>query len=235
MHMKDVKKIALMQPYLFPYLGYFQLVASVDEFIFYDDVNFIKQGWINRNRIRVKQKPFLFTVPVIGASSNRMINQTKIDDKTLFWWRRRFEKTLMQSYKNSPYLDVVIDLIKRVVSYHDNIACLASASVMACSQLLELNTSFKFSSLHYPGKYNRGKERIWQICHAARANTYINSMGGTALYDKREFLDKGINLYFMQPLHRKCIDENLNLSILHLLLELGPTKTRKLVEACQVG
>ena len=72
-------KVAVMQPYVFPYIGYFQLIHSVDTFIFYDDVNFIKRGWINRNKILVNNKAFLFTIPLIKASQNKLIKDTLID------------------------------------------------------------------------------------------------------------------------------------------------------------
>ena len=77
-------KIAIMQPYLFPYLGYFQLINAVDKFIVYDDVAFIKQGWINRNNILLDQKKHLFSVPVKGISSYAAINETLKVLSTIF-------------------------------------------------------------------------------------------------------------------------------------------------------
>ena len=68
-------KVAIMQPYIFPYLGYFQLIKSVDKFIFYDDVNFIKKGWINRNKILINGKESIITFPLIKASQNKLINE----------------------------------------------------------------------------------------------------------------------------------------------------------------
>src|SRR5690606_3799363 len=96
-------KIAIMQPYLFPYLGYFQLINAVETFVFYDDVNFIKRGWINRNQILVDNKAALFTVPLKKASQNKLINEIDmaIDEK----WLSQFFKTIEQNYKNAPYFD----------------------------------------------------------------------------------------------------------------------------------
>ena len=71
-------KLAIMQPYLFPYLGYFQLIAAVDKFVFYDDVNFIKNGWINRNRLLISGKVNYITIPLSGASSFLKINQVLV-------------------------------------------------------------------------------------------------------------------------------------------------------------
>ena len=72
-------KVGIMQPYLFPYIGYFQLIKAVDTFVFYDDVNYIKGGWINRNTILVNNKPNKFTVSLTGSSSFSLISETKID------------------------------------------------------------------------------------------------------------------------------------------------------------
>ena len=78
-------KIAIMQPYIFPYIGYFQLVQAVEMFVFYDDVNYIKGGWINRNRILINNQPSYVTIPLKGASPNKLICEIEfIDSKRKF-------------------------------------------------------------------------------------------------------------------------------------------------------
>ena len=69
---------AIMQPYLFPYIGYFQMIHSVDIFVFYDDVNFINRGWINRNRILINSEPKFITMELLKASQNKLINEIEI-------------------------------------------------------------------------------------------------------------------------------------------------------------
>jgi hypothetical protein len=93
-------KLAIMQPYIFPYIGYFQLIKAVDKFVIYDDVNFINRGWINRNRILVNGKDSLFTIPLKEASQNKLINDIDVnwDDA----WKSKWLKTLEQSYKKAP-------------------------------------------------------------------------------------------------------------------------------------
>ena len=76
-----MKKVAIMQPYLFPYIGYFQLLNAVDIFVLFDDVNYINRGWINRNRILLNGKPHLFTIPLHKASQNKLINEIEIMKK----------------------------------------------------------------------------------------------------------------------------------------------------------
>ena len=103
-------KIAIMQPYFFPYLGYWQLMNIVDKFVIYDDVNYIKRGWINRNRILVEGKPFYIHVPVMKASQNKIINEMEVFvDSSL---RKKELKTIELAYKKAPFFDSVYPLIK---------------------------------------------------------------------------------------------------------------------------
>src|ERR1700743_3529780 len=92
--------IAVMQPYIFPYLGYYQLVNAVDDFIFFDDVNYINKGWINRNRILQNNEDFRFTIPLNKASQNRLINEIEIADFSK--WRTDFTRILENNYKKAP-------------------------------------------------------------------------------------------------------------------------------------
>ena len=87
-------RIAIMQPYLFPYIGYFQLMQAVDRFIVYDDVAFIKQGWINRNYIMASGRPLLFTLPLEKISSHKLIKDTDIDQRVYRSWCQKFFKTI---------------------------------------------------------------------------------------------------------------------------------------------
>ena len=104
-----MKKLALCQPYFSPYLGYFQLINAVDVYVSYDDVNFIKGGWINRNRVKVNGSNMIFNIPLIKQSSFKKINETYID-----WDNRgidKFLKTINQSYNKSPHRDNVMDIL----------------------------------------------------------------------------------------------------------------------------
>jgi NDP-sugar pyrophosphorylase family protein len=76
-------KLAIMQPYLFPYIGYFQLIHAADLFVLYDDVNFRKQSWINRNKILLNGKDYTFTIPCRGVSSNKLINAVILKNKKI--------------------------------------------------------------------------------------------------------------------------------------------------------
>jgi len=92
-----------MQPYVFPYIGYFQLIELADVFVFYDDVNFIKQGWINRNNVLANNKSLLFTIPLNKISSFVKINEVIINENFFNKWQNKFLRTIEQSYKKAPF------------------------------------------------------------------------------------------------------------------------------------
>ena len=112
--------VGIMQPYFFPYIGYFQLIAAVNKFVIYDDVNFIQGGWINRNNILINKKSSLFTVPLVKVSSNTLINDTKINLKFYNVWKVKFLRSLEHSYKKAPYFTEVYNLIENVLEINEN-------------------------------------------------------------------------------------------------------------------
>lgn len=184
-----------MQPYFFPYIGYFQLIQSVDKFVFYDDVNFIKNGWINRNRILINNTAGYLTVPLRQASSNKLINQIAFVDT-----RTKLKKTIEQAYKKAPYFDHVMNLVTECLLFRtDLIAELAEHSVVATSKFLGLNTVFERSSILYNSSQGLEKaERLIQICNLNNATTYHNPIGGQLIYDKKDFTASNIELKFLR-------------------------------------
>ncbi len=188
-------KIAIMQPYFFPYIGYFQLIKSVDKFVFYDDVNFIKNGWINRNRILTNGAPSYFTIPLKGASSNKLINQIEFLDVTA-----KLKKTIEQVYKKAPHFVTVADLVFECLSFQTSlISELAENSVIKTSKFLGLNTVFERSSSLYNDSQGLAKtERLIKICKLSSAFTYHNPAGGQLIYDKKDFWVSNIELRFLQ-------------------------------------
>lgn len=191
-----------MQPYFFPYLGYFQLVSSVEKFVFYDDVSYIKQGWINRNRINLNGEPWTFSIPIAKQSSFRQIRETKISNHLP--WRERTLKTIMQAYRRSPYFMTVFPIIEEVFNGPaDSIAELAKQSVLRVSKYLSLQTFFQDSSVAYNNQDLRAEERVIDICLKEKASRYVNLVGGQELYGRDHFSREGIDLCFLQmkPIH----------------------------------
>jgi hypothetical protein len=187
-------KLAVMQPYFFPYVGYYQLACSVDEFVFFDDVNFIKKGYINRNAILLNGDRFDFSVPVSAVSQNR-----KISEHSYVGDFKNFLKQIQNSYKKAPFFSQVYGLIEQVVVDADlSVPTKNSKSIKAVFEYLGTGPKFSFASeLEVPDEF-RAQDRIIEICKKKRATEYHNSAGGRALYDSDVFRSNGIELRFVE-------------------------------------
>lgn len=185
-----------MQPYLFPYAGYFSLIGQVDKFVFYDDVNFIKGGWINRNRLLIGGEVRYFTVPLVGASPNLKINEVKIQARTI--WERKLLASIQQSYSKAPNFAMAFDCVREVFSggAHEGIAQLAKRSIRITAERIGISVEFVDSSTVYGNHHLSSSTRILDICRIEGARTYVNPPGGKALYSCEEFLAHGVNLKF---------------------------------------
>jgi len=190
-------RIAVMQPYLFPYIGYFQLIESVDKFVVYDDVTFIKQGWINRNNILLNGKAFLFTVPILNVSSFTLIKDTLISRKQP--WAEKLLKTLEQAYKKGPFYSTVAALVERgIKSDCETIGAMATESIRAVCQYLGIATEIITGSAHYANQHLSAQDRIIDICKQEKASQYHNPIGGQELYSKEDFAAEDIKLHFIK-------------------------------------
>ncbi len=184
-----------MQPYLFPYLGYFQLIRSADVFVVYDDVNYIKGGWINRNFIIAQDGKQLFTLPLEGASSNKLINQVMVGNR-----RMKVIETIRQRYSKAPRFSVVMPLLEEIVFQNENnLALFLDYGLRKICNYLDLNPDWHISSALNKDNNLRGQDKVLAICQQLGATHYNNVPGGKALYDKKAFSRRGIQLSFVQP------------------------------------
>ncbi len=227
-------KIAIMQPYIFPYIGYFQMISAVDKFVFYDDVNFIKQGWINRNKILVSGQDHLFTVPLSRATSFTLIKDTVVNEKLYELWKIKFLQTLSQSYKRAPYFQPVYNLISEILNKSPgSISELAIESIQSVSRYMNLKTQFIISSQSYQNRHLERQERLFDICRQENSYHYINAAGGQELYKKEDFLAQGIRLDFIKslPLEYKQFTNPFvpYLSIIDLLMFNNPDEVNGLL------
>lgn len=192
--------LGVMQPYLFPYLGYFQLIQAVDRFVLYDDVAYIKQGWVNRNQVSVAGKPLLFTLPLKGASSNTLIRELVVDPAQYRPWRTKFLRTVGQAYARAPHAPEVLALLAAALPEEAaRLAPLLAGSIRAVLQRAGCTTEVVEGALHYNNAHLHGQERILDICAQEGASTYVNAPGGRALYDHTRFREQGVALRFIQP------------------------------------
>lgn len=192
--------LAIMQPYLFPHIGYFQLINAADKFVIYDDVNFIKGGWINRNNILVNKKANLFTLPLSQLSPFTLIKSTEINRVLFAHWKNKFFRTVEQAYKKAPYYKIVLPIISEGfnITSGNSISKLAITALRSVCNYLEIQTPFVESSSIYNNKHLSGKERVIDICKQEKAEQYINTIGGKELYDKTEFEANSIKLNFIK-------------------------------------
>ncbi len=192
-------RLAIMQPYFFPYQGYFQLIASVDRFVVYDDVAYIKNGWVNRNRILGSSGPEYVTVPLTGASSFRSIRETQCAPPAR--WRDKMLRTLAQVYARAPERDAGMELAQRALAAADggSLRDLAVASLKEVCAFAELSATWQETSAAYADADLAGVHRVLDICRIENASCYVNVPGGRALYQADVFEAKGIQLKFLKP------------------------------------
>ena len=205
-----------MQPYFLPYLGYFQMVNAVDRFVFYDDVNYIKGGWINRNFLG----DGLFTIPLIKLSSFKKINEIEVN-----WSSReiiKLEKRIKQNYSKSPNFKAVFQIIESIFDERPNlISDLCSESIVKFSKYLNIDTKFTTSSELKYKKLADKESTLIGLCKQLNASHYINPIGGIDLYSKKTFKDHSIKLSFIKGMTSKsildvCMQNEKEQIILHL-------------------
>lgn len=189
--------LAIMQPYFLPYIGYFQLMDTVDTFVLYDDVAFINRGWVNRNHLLINGQEFLFTVPLKEASQNKTIREITLADDTK--WRSKLLKTIEQGYRKAPCYAVVQPLTEKIVNFAtDSLADYIRHSFEVLSSYIGITTTLVPSSTIYQNGHLKAQERILDICQQTSATQYINPVGGLELYDKSCFSEAGVRLDFIK-------------------------------------
>lgn len=187
-------KVAIMQPYFFPYIGYWQLINMVDTFVIYDDVNYIKRGFINRNYLLQNQQLQLFTLELISASQNKNINEIIIGSNT-----SKILKTIKYNYTKAPHFDTVYPLIESIFCTKEkNLSQFLGNSLQQISEFLEINTNFLYSSNINNDKSLQAQDRLIEISQLLDATDYVNTIGGAELYNKDDFRKAGIHLSFIK-------------------------------------
>ncbi|TCI78111.1 hypothetical protein EVJ20_07985 [Exiguobacterium sp. SH0S1] len=223
-----------MQPYYFPYLGYFQLMAAVDTFVILDDVQFIKGGWIHRNTILLEGKTKPILMPVEHMSQLRLINE---HDRVLDSKQRHSQLRLIRhAYQRAPHFDDVMPMVERIMKDEErNVAAYLGRLLSEVRDYVGLDTSIVYSSELTNDKTTKREHLVLSICEHLDADHYINAIGGTALYDKAMFAESGVELDFikMDPVTYRQFNEPFtpNLSIIDVLMFNSKPKVRELLNA----
>lgn len=226
-----------MQPYFFPYIGYWQLMKQTDKYVIYDDVNYMKGGWINRNRILVNGKAVYFNVPTVGASPNKKIWEVGTDISEFYL--KKASRRLAGAYGKAPYFEEVFsDIMKLMEIPADHLSEYLIALIVGIARRLDISTEFFVSSRLNCAPEMHGEARVMEICRALGGTVYYNAIGGRALYSYEHFREKGLKLEFVKSReirYRQFGDDFIpNLSIIDVLMFNGWEQTRKYLEETEI-
>lgn len=185
-----------MQPYFMPYIGYFQLIAAVDVFVVYDNIKYTKKGWINRNRMLLNDSDALFSLPLSAGTDTSNVVERKLAES---FDPKKLLNQFRGAYGRAPYVADTFPLLHRIVSFEDrNLFRFIHHSIVQICAHLGINTEIRVSSSVAINHQLQSSEKVYALCQAVGADTYINPTGGTTLYDKRDFADRGIDLLFLK-------------------------------------
>ena len=213
-------KLGIMQPYFFPYLGYWQLINAVDKYVVYDDVTYIKGGWINRNNILLNNSSHLITLSLVNSSSFKNINEIEITRDSIKL--EKLLKTIKVAYMKAPHYKEIMPIIEKLVKTNTNIAKLNFNSIIEINKYLNIQTEILLSSQIKKDNKLKAQDKVIHINEILGADTYYNAIGGQTLYSKEIFKEKGINLRLlkMNELRYKQFNNEFvpNLSIIDVLM-----------------
>jgi len=186
-------QVASNQPYLFPYLGYWQLINWADAFVISDSMQYINKGYINRNSILLNGKSHRFTLEVQGVHEGTLINEVKVGNNS-----RKICSTMTHAYKKAPNFNEVFPVIEELLHNQEkNLAKYIGHSIQTIAKLLGINTDFIYLSELQGETDLKSQDRTIDICERMQATHYVNAIGGQQLYDKESFEQKGMKLSFI--------------------------------------
>lgn len=190
-------KIGIMQPYFFPYIGYFQLLNMVDKYVIFDCAQFANNKWGYRNRILINGAPAYFRLKILKASQNDHFNEIIVANDVKE--KKKNLHALECSYKKAPYYKEVMPMLENVMmKNYDNLAEYNTASIRLIADYLGMNTEILlFSNLDCDSNLKK-QYRIFEVCRILGGNEYINAIGGTELYDFDEFRENNLELAFLK-------------------------------------
>ena len=185
-----------MQPYFFPYIGYFQLINAVDEFVIYDNIEFTKKGWINRNRILVNGTDAYVSLPIKKDSDYLPVNERFLAD-TWEVERKKLLNRIKESYRKAPHFIETYTVLEKCIMYEDrNLFKFILHSVQTVMQYLKIDTKLVVSSSVPIDHQLKSQDKVTAICKERGADIYINPIGGLELYDKETFKKSNLELQF---------------------------------------
>ena len=190
-------RLAIMQPYFLPYIGYWQLIQSADQFVVYDNIKYTKKGWINRNRILLNGNDVMFSIPLRKASDSLDVVDREISPD---FNPNNLLAQLSGAYHKAPFFDETLKLMEKILFCSDrNLFGFIHHSILCICAHLSIQTPIFVSSKIGVDRNLIGKERVLSLCKALGSTFYINPIGGQELYSREEFQTNGIELKFLAP------------------------------------
>ena len=178
-------KLAIMQPYFLPYIGYFQLIAAVDLFVVYDHIKYTKKGWINRNRLLLNGKDAYFTLPLKGGADALDVCEREL---AVDFDRGKLLNQFKGAYLRAPFFLQTFPLIEQIVSHEDsNLFHFLHHGLIATCKHLGIATEIRVSSSLPADHGLKNQARVLALGNAVGADTYVNAIGGMDLYSKESF------------------------------------------------
>jgi hypothetical protein len=189
-------RLAIMQPYFFPYIGYFQLIAAADMFIVYDNIKYTKKGWINRNRMLQNGRDEMFSLPLKSDSDYLNVCEREL---AADFNRDKLLNQIKGAYRRAPYFARTFPLVEQIVQHEDaNLFRFLHHSIVKTCEHLGIKTEIRISSGIAIDHDLKNQDKVIALCEAIGANTYVNATGGMRLYSKEMFREKCIELKFIK-------------------------------------
>ena len=226
-------KVGIMQPYFFPYIGYWQLINEVDRFVVLDDVDYKKRGWISRNYILINGKESLINLNVKKPERYSLINEIELFDYDST--RLKIMKKIELAYGRAPFFKDAFSVIESINM--KDVGSLTEYLVFAIKSIcsyIGIETDIIISSDIEKRSELRRQDRIIDICKRLDASQYINPIGGTSLYSDKSFQEEGIELSFLRcdEIHYRQFNDEFvsNLSIIDVMMFNPPDKINEMLK-----
>ena len=216
--------MAALQSNYIPWKGYFDIIHDVDLFIFYDDVQFTKNDWRNRNKIKSSSGVQWLTIPA-GTDLNRLICEVRLEDKS---WQKKHWKTIVHNYGKAPFFSLYGDFFREVYLERkwDTLSGINQFLIKSISaEILGIETEFR-DSMQYNPK-GKGSGRLLDLLVKAGARSYISGPSAKDYIDEKSFADANIQLIYKDysgyPEYRQLYKPfDHRVSIIDLLFNCGP-------------
>ena len=226
----DWVRVAIMQPYFYPYVGYFQLISAADVFVIADCYQYTKQSWINRNRLILDEQINYFGIPIQNHSSQSLISDINIAEP--FSPDKLFAR-IKNNYSRTEGWELFAPFFSNVL-YTSNLKLIEkiNLSLEINMELMGITTKkLRLSDIQLTSEVS-GQERVIAICQALGAKEYLNLPGGMNMYSKEVFARNGLSLSFLEPnliSYEQTMDGFIShLSILDLAFSVGLDRLRNI-------